>query len=239
MEISQRHDWPSTAEAAIEIQQQLRQEVITQDQLPAVKWVAGVDVGFEAEGSITRAAIAVLSFPVLQLRETAIARRPTHFPYIPGFLSFREVPAVLEALGQIRQTPDLLLCDGQGIAHPRRLGIASHLGLLVNLPSIGVGKSRLVGKYGAVPEERGGWTPLLHRGETIGAVLRTRPKTNPLFISPGHRISLETAIGYVMACTTRYRLPETTRYAHKLASGDPNHPPQPVQQLDLLASPQE
>lgn len=219
MKIEPRHAWPATAEEATVIQQQLRGEIIAEDQLGPVQRVAGVDVGFEAGGTITRAAIAVLSFPELQLVEQAIARRPTTFPYIPGFLSFREIPAVLDAFAQITTPPDLLLCDGQGIAHPRRMGIAAHLGLLVDLPSIGVGKSLLVGKHDEVPEERGAWQPLRHRGETVGAVLRTRVGTKPLYISLGHRISLLTAIDYVMRCTTKYRLPETTRHAHKLASG--------------------
>ncbi|MBW4486224.1 MAG: deoxyribonuclease V [Trichocoleus desertorum ATA4-8-CV12] len=219
MKIQPRHDWPATAEQATVIQQQLRGEIIMTDQLGTVQRVAGVDVGFEAEGTITRAAIAVLSFPELQLVEQAIARRPTTFPYIPGFLSFREIPAVLDALAQITTPLDLLLCDGHGIAHPRRMGIAAHLGLLVDLPAIGVGKSLLVGKHDEVPNERGAWQPLQHRGETIGAVLRTRINTKPLYISLGHRISLPSAIDYVMRCTPKYRLPETTRQAHKLASG--------------------
>ncbi|BAU12584.1 endonuclease V [Leptolyngbya sp. NIES-3755] len=226
MKIEPRHEWALTAEAAntmcseaLVIQQDLRQEVITQDQFGAVNYVAGVDVGFEEDGAITRAAIAVLNYPELQLCESAIARRPTTFPYIPGFLSFREVPAVLDALEQLKITPDLLLCDGQGLAHPRRFGIACHLGILTNLPAIGVAKSRLIGTYSEVPDERGAWVPLLHKEDRIGAVLRTRIKTNPLYISSGHRISLESAIAYVMGCTTKYRLPETTRHAHKLASG--------------------
>ncbi|MBD2104086.1 deoxyribonuclease V [Leptolyngbya sp. FACHB-261] len=219
MNIIDRHDWPLTVEQALPIQQALRGEVITEDQLGTVQYVAGVDVGFEANGSVTRAAVAVLSFPDLQLHEQAIARRPTTFPYVPGFLSFREVPAVLDALIQLRRTPDLLLCDGQGVAHPRRLGIACHLGLLTGLPSIGVAKSRLVGTHAEVEDQRGAWVPLYHRNETIGAVLRTRPRTKPLYISSGHRVSLPTAIEYVMHCTTKYRLPETTRHAHKLASG--------------------
>lgn len=189
------------------------------DQLGPVRRVAGVDVGFEATGTVTRAAIAVLRFPELDLLETAIARRPTCFPYIPGLLSFRELPAVLDALEQLREPPDLLLCDGQDIAHPRRFGIASHLGLLVDLPAIGVAKTRLCGTHQEPPDQRGAWTPLSLDGEVIGAALRTRPGIKPLYISPGHRISLETAIGYVMACCTRYRLPETTRHAHRLASG--------------------
>jgi deoxyribonuclease V len=218
MQIQPRHDWALTAEAAIAIQQELRQEVIAHDQFGAVNFVAGIDVGFEEEGAITRAAVAVLTYPDLGLVETAIARRPTTFPYIPGFLSFREVPAVLEALENLKTTPDLLLCDGQGMAHPRRFGIACHLGILTNLPAIGVAKSRLVGKHEEVPDERGVWVPLMHQDERIGAVLRTRPKTNPLFISVGHRISLASAIAFTMGCTTKYRLPETTRHAHNLAS---------------------
>ena len=213
------HPWDLTPHEAVTLQQELRQYLITTDQLGMVETVAGVDAGFEQDGTITRAAVAVLSYPELELLATAIARRPTSFPYIPGLLSFREIPAVLDALAQLPITPDLLLCDGQGIAHPRRLGIASHLGLVTAIPSIGVAKTRLWGTHGSVPVERGGWTPLRDGAEIIGAVLRTRVGVKPLFISPGHRISLATALGYVMGCCTRYRLPETTRQAHRLASG--------------------
>ncbi|NDJ18940.1 deoxyribonuclease V [Myxacorys almedinensis] len=219
MQIQHRHEWALTTDAAIAIQQELRQEIVTQDRFGVVNYVAGIDVGFEEEGTITRAAVAVLTYPTLQLCDHAIARRPTTFPYIPGFLSFREVPAVLDALETVKTTPDLLLCDGQGLAHPRRFGIACHVGLLTNMPAIGVAKSLLVGKHGEVPDQRGAWVSLQHKGDTIGAVLRTRPQTKPLYISSGHRISLETAVAYVMGCTTKYRLPETTRHAHKLASG--------------------
>ena len=141
MKISPHHVWPLTIEEAIAIQQQLRGGVITEDQLEPVQYVAGVDMGFEAGGTISRAAVAVLSFPDLQLQDAAIARRPTSFPYVPGFLSFREIPAVLDALEKVKVIPDLLLCDGQGIAHPRRFGIACHLGLIVDIPAIGVAKS--------------------------------------------------------------------------------------------------
>lgn len=218
MKIQQRHPWPLTVEEAIAIQQELRSEVITEDRLGTVQYVAGVDVGFEESGTITRAAVAVLSFPDLQLTEQAIARRPTTFPYVPGFLSFREIPAVLDALEKVSITPDLILCDGQGIAHPRRFGIACHLGIILDLPTIGVAKSLLIGKYADVPDERGAWQPLLHRGQTIGAVLRTRIGVKPVYISSGHRVSLTTAIDYVLSCTPKYRLPETTRWADKLAS---------------------
>ena len=218
MKINRHHDWPLTAEDAIAIQNQLRSQVITEDQLGDVQYVAGVDLGFEEDGAISRAAVAVLSFPDLQLQEKAIAKRPTTFPYIPGFLSFREIPAILDALETISTTPDLIVCDGQGIAHPRRLGIACHLGVLIDIPTIGAAKSLLVGKHDEVQVEKGSWQPLRYRGEVVGAVLRSRTGVKPLYISPGHRISLPTAIDYVMRCTTKYRLPETTRWADKLAS---------------------
>lgn len=201
------------------MQRELRAHLILTDHLEPVRRVAGVDVGFEAAGTVTRAAVAVLRYPELDVLETAIARRPTAFPYIPGLLSFRELPAVLAALEQLREPPDLLLCDGQGIAHPRRFGIASHLGLLVDIPAIGVAKTRLCGTHEEPPNQRGAWTPLWGQGEIIGAVLRSRIGVRPLYISPGHRVGLETAIAYVMGCCTRYRLPETTRHAHRLASG--------------------
>lgn len=201
------------------VQARLAAGIVREDEIGEVSRVAGVDVGFEDGGRTTRAAVAVLSFPGLELTESSIVRSPTRFPYVPGLLSFREAPAVLEAMQRLKTAPDLILCDGQGIAHPRRLGIASHIGLLANIPSVGVAKTRLIGKHEEVPNERGAWVPLMDRGETIGAVLRTRKGVKPLYISIGHRVSLEGAIRWVMACLTRYRLPETTRWAHRLASG--------------------
>ncbi|MEH1945064.1 MAG: deoxyribonuclease V [Nostoc sp.] len=219
MKFYRDHAWPSTLEEAILIQETLRDRVITEDRLQEpIQYVAGVDMGFEADGTISRAAVAVLSFPDLQVIETSLAHRPTTFPYVPGFLSFREIPAVLDALEKIKTTPDIILCDGQGIAHPRRLGIASHLGLLIDMPTIGVAKSRLIGKYEELPETKGSRQPLIYNGETIGVVLRTRTGVKPLYISSGHRISLPTAIDYVLRCTPKYRLPETTRIADRLAS---------------------
>lgn len=216
------HPWNLNPAEAIALQRELCAHLILTDQVGPVRRVAGVDVGFEADGTVTRAAAVVLRYPELDLLETAIARRPTTFPYLPGLLSFRELPAVLAALEKLRESPDLLLCDGQGIAHPRRLGIASHLGLLVDIPSIGVAKTRLCGTHDEPPNRRGAWVPLRADSEIIGAVLRTRPGVRPLYISPGHRISLETAMVYVLGCCTRYRLPETTRHAHRLASGPPS-----------------
>lgn len=213
------HSWPTDVASAREVQETLRCRVIREDALAAVRYVAGVDVGFEDKGRTTRAAVAVLEFPGLALHDQAISRSPTRFPYIPGYLSFRELPAVLLALDQLTVMPDLLLCDGQGLAHPRRFGLACHLGIVTDIPSVGVAKSRLIGVHDELPPEKGQWLPLMHKGETIGAVVRSRSKVSPLYVSLGHRISLPTAIDYVLRCTTRYRLPETTRWAHRLASG--------------------
>jgi deoxyribonuclease V len=214
------HPWDVSPKEAIAIQNHLRGCVRIEDAwTEPVRRVAGVDVGFEADDQVTRAAVAVLSFPELALIESALARVPTTFPYIPGLLSFREVPALLAALEQLAVLPDLILADGQGYAHPRRLGIACHLGVLTGIPSIGVGKTRLWGRYGEVPAERGGWTPLLDGEERIGAVLRTRQGCHPLYVSPGHRVGQAAAVEWTLRCTGRYRLPETTRQAHRLASG--------------------
>lgn len=210
--------WPRTVAEARALQEALRGRVVTADRFGKIRRVAGVDVGFEQDGAVTRAAVVVLSFPELKPVEHAIARLPTRFPYVPGYLSFREIPAVLAALKKLKISPDLLLCDGQGLAHPRRFGLACHLGLLTNIPSIGVAKSRLIGIHGALPQKKGSWVPLMDGDEIIGAVLRTRTGVKPVYVSIGHRVSLETAIDYVLRCTTKYRLPETTRAAHHLAS---------------------
>jgi len=220
LELRHEHPWNVTPQQAVAIQNRLRALVSLRDDLPEkVRCVAGVDVGFEEGGAVTRAAVAKLSFPELALTDSVIARRPTSFPYIPGLLSFREIPAILDALQALCDLPDLILVDGQGYAHPRRLGIASHLGVLTDIPTIGVGKTRLLGTHADVPNQRGAWVPLLDKGETIGAVLRTRQGVKPVYVSPGHRIALPTAVEWVMRCTGRYRLPETTRHAHRLASG--------------------
>jgi len=220
LELHHAHPWTVSPREAIAIQQRLRRFVRLEDDLPhPVTTVAGVDAGFKNGGILTRAAVAVLDYPALTLEGQAVAEVPTCFPYIPGLLSFREIPAVLEALARLPALPDLLLCDGQGIAHPRRLGIASHLGVLLDHPTIGVGKTRLIGTHDPVPEEKGAWVPLRDKGEIIGAVVRTRSGVKPLYVSPGHRISVEGAVRWVLACTTRYKLPETTRWAHRLASG--------------------
>ena len=214
------HPWDVTPAEAIAIQQRLARAVVAEDRLGEVRFVAGVDVGFEQNNTVTRAAVAVLTFPSLTLHEHAIARRPVTFPYIPGLLSFREGPALLDALAALETRPDLLLFDGQGIAHPRRLGIASHIGVLTGLRAIGVAKSRLTGRpREPLPPEKGAWVRLWDGDEVVGALVRTRTGVKPVYVSIGHRVSLETAVEYTLACTTRYKLPETTRHAHRLASG--------------------
>lgn len=229
-------DWPQDAKAAIALQRQLAPQVLTRDDFcrggssaGEFEYVAGLDVGFEEGGTVTLAAAVLLSFPALELVEMAIARSPTCFPYVPGLLSFREAPALLQALAQLKIEPDLIFCDGHGIAHPRRLGIASHLGLLVDKPTIGVAKSRYIGSYDEPGLEKGNWTPLMDGDEQIGAVVRTRTKIKPLFISPGHRVSMETAIAMVLNSTTKYKLPEPTRLADRLAS---RRGPMPVLPID-------
>lgn len=187
-----------------------------QDRLANVRRVAGIDVAPCGEG-MQKAAAAVLSFPALDLLETAAVKTEIRFPYIPGLLSFREMDAALAALQQLRIQPDLLLCDGHGIAHPRRFGLASHLGVLADLPTIGVAKSRLIGTHEEPAPERGSWTPLIDKGEIIGAVLRTRTAVRPVYVSIGHCVSLETGLRLVLSCTRRFRLPETTRAADRLS----------------------
>ncbi|GIV95604.1 MAG: endonuclease V [Herpetosiphonaceae bacterium] len=211
--------WPKSFEEAIAIQQRLRHNVERQDRLGSVQTVAGLDLGFVEGGTVARAAAVVLSFPDLELLDQAVAFRPIEFAYYPGLLSFRETPAALEALVGLRLWPDLLICDGQGIAHPRRFGLACHLGLLTDLPSIGCAKTRLTGQpQGELGQERGDQQPLVDQDEIVGVALRTRTGTRPVFVSTGHRISLPSAVHYVLACAPRYRLPETTRLAHRLAS---------------------
>ncbi len=213
-----RHPWDLAPARAVELQRRLAALVRRENAFGPVRHVAGVDVGFEDRNTVTRAAVVVLDFPALTVVEQAVARRPTTFPYIPGLLSFRELPAVLDAFEGLTVPPDLILCDGQGLAHPRRFGIACHLGIWLDRPTIGVAKSRLIGTHEEVPPAKGAQQPLMDRGECIGAVVRTRAGVQPLYISIGHRIDLPTAVDYVLRCITRYRLPETTRAAHRLAS---------------------
>lgn len=219
MLIKPLHEWNVTPVEAIELQKQLAYEVVREDKFSKpVKTVAGLDLGYDVKTNTSRAVVAILSFPELCLIESSEAILPTPFPYIPGLLSFREVPVAIKALEKLKNDPDLILVDGQGIAHPRRFGIACHVGVIADMPAIGVAKSILVGTFGDLGEKRGSETALLHKGEQIGVALRTKDKVQPVYVSVGHRISLETAVEYVLKCTTKYRLPETTRIADRLAS---------------------
>lgn len=184
-------------------------------------FIGGADVGFEQGGEVTRAAMVLLKYPSLELVEYKVARIATTMPYIPGFLSFREYPALLAAWEQLSQKPDLLFVDGHGISHPRRLGVASHFGLLVDVPTIGVAKKRLCGKFEPLSTEPGALSPLMDKGEQLAWVWRSKARCNPLFIATGHRVSTDSALAWVQRCMKGYRLPEPTRWADAVASGRP------------------
>ncbi|MFK3663399.1 deoxyribonuclease V [Scandinavium sp. NPDC088450] len=206
-----------------EQQRALASSVIREDRLiqdPPLL-IGGADVGFENEGEITRAAMVLLEYPSLKLVEYQIARIPTTMPYIPGFLSFREYPALLAVWDKLSRKPDLLFVDGHGISHPRRLGVASHFGLLVDVPTIGVAKKRLCGKFEPLSAEAGALAPLMDKDEQLGWVWRSKVRCNPLFIATGHRVSADSALAWVQRCTQGYRLPEPTRWADAVASGRP------------------
>lgn len=211
------HTWDLEQNQAKALQKELAQQIIREDQLGEVHYVAGVDMAINEGTGLARAAVVLLAYPELMLLEQHVYEEPIRMPYIPGLLSFRELPSLLGALQQLKQKPDLVMVDGQGIAHPRRLGLAAHLGLWIDTPTIGCAKSLLIGTYEPVGPEVGAWSPLLDQQETIGAVLRTRVRVKPMFISLGHKISLASCIKYVLACGRGYRLPETTRLADKLS----------------------
>jgi deoxyribonuclease V len=217
MRLHRRHSWDLSPEAAIALQKELRRDVVSDRpiDLDAVRLVAGVDVSVKENQS--QAAIVVATFPDFAVVETVLTRRPTPFPYIPGLLSFREGPVLEEAFDRLKAEPDVFLFDGMGIAHPRRIGIASHMGLWLERPTIGCGKTLLTGRYKDLGEEKGSVAPLVDRGETIGVALRTRTAKNPMFISPGHLADIETAADLVLRCSPKYRLPEPIRLAHNAA----------------------
>ncbi len=217
MQYRSLHSWDVTPEEAREIQNRLRTEVIPTDQFGTINTVAGVDIGLKKD--IALASVVVLSFPGLQVVDSEVAACAVRFPYIPGLLSFREVPPLLTAFDRLRTEPDLVIVDGQGIAHPRRFGLASHLGLILDKPTIGCAKSRLWGRYEEPGPEQGAYTHLVDKGEVIGAAVRTRTNVRVVYVSVGHRISLDSARTLTLACCRGYRLPETTRHAHNAASG--------------------
>src|SRR6266704_724740 len=230
------HEWNLKQDEAKALQRELAKQVIREDRLDEVRHIAGVDMAMNEISGMARAAVVLLSYPKLEVVEQHVYEEPLRMPYIPGLLSFREIPCILGAFDKLNQQPELVMVDGQGIAHPRRIGIASHLGLWLNLPTIGCAKSLLTGTYNQeqLAAEAGSWVPLRYKGETIGAAVRTRSKVNPMIISPGHLISLETSISYVLACSKGYRLPEPTRQADKLSKDNAwVEPGEDKQQLTL------
>lgn len=209
--------WPTTTEDAIAQQNELRHRVVLADDPRPVRLIAGVDVGYDLARDLSRAAVVLLEADSLEMVASTVAFLPTPFPYVPGLLSFREAPVILEALSRLPERPDLLMVDGHGIAHPRRLGIASHVGVLTDLPSIGVAKKKLTGYYTEPGPLKGEISPLTHKNELIGTVLRSKDHVKPLFISPGHRIGHDKALEIVKSGLRRHRLPEPTRLADRLS----------------------
>ncbi len=216
--VKQLHSWKVTYQEAVSIQNELRRKVSFAPLKRAIKTVAGADVSYNKPSNKIYAAIVVLSFPSLELLERTAVEGKAAFPYIPGLLSFREAPIVTKAFERLSARPDVLMCDGQGVAHPRGFGLASHLGLLFGIPAIGCAKSRLCGVHGPVGPEVGDYAPLKLKGRTIGAVLRTRKGVKPIFVSVGHMINLRGAVRLALRCGAGYRIPEPTRRAHHLVT---------------------
>ena len=211
-------DWDGNIDAARMLQTELAKRVSLQDDFAEPRILAGFDVGFEEEGAITRAAVVLLDAETLKPIESHVARVTTSMPYVPGLLSFRELPALMAALAMLTRTPDLVFVDGQGIAHPRRLGIAAHFGVATGLPSLGVTKKVLAGKHDGPGPLQGDHSPLVHGGEQVGWAMRSKLRCNPLIVSPGHRVSMQTSLDWVLRTLRGYRLPEPTRLADRIAS---------------------
>jgi deoxyribonuclease V len=212
------HSWDLTPSEAIQVQQRLRDMVRLRPLGLPVDTIAGADISFNKYSETVYAGIVVLSLPDLRIVEQVGVRSVAKFPYVPGLLSFREAPSLLEAWERLKTKPDVLMLDGQGIAHPRRFGIACHVGVLLDWPTIGCAKSILVGRYGELGLEAGSRSPLIDKGEQVGVALRTKNKVAPVFVSPGHLIDLDSAVDLVLRSTTKYRLPEPTRQAHLLVN---------------------
>lgn len=219
MEFSKLHAWDLNPQEAIALQKELAGQVLLENTLahdPGT--VAGVDVSYKMWGRLFHAAVVVLDYPSMAVLETTTVSGECRFPYVPGLLSFRELPVLLKAFAKLETVPDVILADAQGIAHPRRLGLASHLGLWLDLPTIGCAKSRLCGVHEEPGSAKGCWMPLLDDGEEIGRVVRTRARVKPLYVSPGHKVSFDAALEIVLKCSCGYRLPEPTRQAHLLSN---------------------
>jgi len=219
MKIRDLHGWQVTIDQAKAIQRRLVTLISTKNEITSPQLIAGVDIAAPNAQGIATGAIVVLGYPQLNLLEVKIAKQKVSFPYVPGFLSFRELPPILSACEKLLKDPDLVLVDGQGMAHPRRFGLASHLGLLINIPTIGCAKSRLCGTHETVKESAGSFAELRDGNEIIGAVVRTKDRVKPLYISAGHKTDLETAIFWALECCRGYRVTEPTRLAHLAAAG--------------------
>jgi deoxyribonuclease V len=219
MKLAFSHRWDLPVKEAKALQSQLAERVITETTFDpvAVETVAGLDVGFR--GGLARAAVVVLSLPDLVPVDCAVCKEAVTFPYLPGLLAFREGPPVLGALEKLTVWPDVLVFDAHGLAHPLRMGLASHMGAILDQPTIGCAKSRLIGTHGEPGNGVGDWTPLRDQDETVGAVVRSRSGVKPVYVSIGHRVDLSTSVDIVLRCGKGYRLPETTRLAHQLAGG--------------------
>ena len=214
----QLHDWKVSPREAVELQKSLRERVRLVPLAKKVRTIAGADISFNKFETTVYAGLVVLRLPSLEVVEEVGVVSETKFPYVPGLLSFRETPSVLEAWAKLKAEPDAVMFDGQGIAHPRRVGIASHVGLLIDRPTLRCAKSVLVGKYEEPDRERGSWTELIDKGEVVGAAVRTKKDVQPIYVSPGHLIDLQGAIELTLACNGGYRQPEPTRRAHLLVN---------------------
>ena len=214
----QLHDWSLTPREAVELQKRLRERVRVVPLRKKIETIAGADISFNKFDPVVYAGVVVLRLPSLEVIEEVGVVSETKFPYVPGLLSFRESPSVLEAWAKLKTEPDAVMFDGQGIAHPRRVGIASHVGLIIKRPTFGCAKSVLVGKFEEPGEERGSWSPMIDKGETVGAALRTKTRVQPVYVSPGHLIDLAGAVELTLQCDGGYRQPEPTRRAHLLVN---------------------
>lgn len=220
MKLRQLHSWDVTPEEAARIQRELASQVsLKNEMVESPKTVAGLDISAEDAQGTVRAAVVALSLPGLEVLEVQVASGRPPFPYIPGLLAFREAPVGVAALERLVSTPDLIVVDGQGLAHPRRFGIACHIGLLAGVPTIGCAKSILRGRHGPLGTQRGAVAELVDGGEVVGAALRTKEATSPVYISVGHKVDLDTAVRWSLACCRGHRLPEPTRLAHLAAGG--------------------
>ncbi|MBE9536479.1 MAG: deoxyribonuclease V [Proteobacteria bacterium] len=218
MKVKELHRWDIAPKEAVALQQRLRERLVFRELQKTPKLIAGVDVSYEKHGDLFHAAIVILSFPGLEVIEESCASGRVDFPYIPGLLSFREGPVVIEAFKELKTVPDLAIFDGQGIAHPRGIGIASHIGLFLDIPTIGCAKTRLVGEYNEPGIDKGEFATLVYHGLEVGTVLRTRKGVKPVFVSSGHLVTIEESRELVLGCSTKYRLPEATRRAHILSN---------------------